>query len=259
MGYYDTPEPEAAPRVISCASLKTHTPGSPVKERGHRYYSPGMGRWCSRDPIYEWGFETARNAAHGADLQQTLQIAEQARSQNLLSFIDNRPVAFVDVLGLSINAPPPCAPYPDCLHPPTPPPPPQYPNGFAICRRNVHHEGKCDCVAMVADACGGEHTYIQYVDTGDEGPRLPWGWGFCGGDKTTPERYFHPSICKSCKKTGAVLKYGSGAGNVGGQATDDEIKDCIMKRKPTKRYSYPAYVCSDWAKEAAQDCGLNCN
>jgi RHS repeat-associated protein len=35
MGYYYTSEPEAAPRVISCANPKTHTPGSPVKERGY--------------------------------------------------------------------------------------------------------------------------------------------------------------------------------------------------------------------------------
>ena len=55
MGYYYTSEPEAAPGVVSCASPKTHTPGSPVKERGHRYYMPEVGRWTSRDPIGEEG------------------------------------------------------------------------------------------------------------------------------------------------------------------------------------------------------------
>jgi len=55
MGYYYTSEPESAPRVISCASLKTHVPASPVKERGHRFYSPEVGRWLSRDPIGEYG------------------------------------------------------------------------------------------------------------------------------------------------------------------------------------------------------------
>jgi len=35
MGYYYTSEPEAAPGAISCVSPKTHTPGSPVKERGY--------------------------------------------------------------------------------------------------------------------------------------------------------------------------------------------------------------------------------
>jgi len=35
MGYYYTSEPESAPGAISCASPKTHTPGSRVKERGY--------------------------------------------------------------------------------------------------------------------------------------------------------------------------------------------------------------------------------
>jgi RHS repeat-associated protein len=78
MGYYDTPEPEAAPRVISCASLKTHTPGSPVKERGHRFYSPAVGRWLSRDPIGKGG---------GA---------------NLYSFVKNGVVRLVDSDGRSV-------------------------------------------------------------------------------------------------------------------------------------------------------------
>jgi len=55
MGYYYTTEPEAAPGVISYASPKTHTPASPVKERGHRYYMPETGRWASRDPVMETG------------------------------------------------------------------------------------------------------------------------------------------------------------------------------------------------------------
>ena len=37
------------------ASPKTHTPFSPVKERGLRYYSPETGKWVSRDPMGEEG------------------------------------------------------------------------------------------------------------------------------------------------------------------------------------------------------------
>jgi len=55
MGYYYTAEPENAVPPKSCASPKTHTPGSPVKERGHRYYMPEVGRWLSRDPMEEGG------------------------------------------------------------------------------------------------------------------------------------------------------------------------------------------------------------
>ena len=58
MGYYFTAEPENAVPPNSCATPKTHTPGSPVKERGHRYYQPEIGRWCSRDPILEVGSVT---------------------------------------------------------------------------------------------------------------------------------------------------------------------------------------------------------
>jgi RHS repeat-associated protein len=50
MGYHATasfPSPFATP--------KTHTPFSRLQERGHRYYSPSLGRWLSRDPIEEQG------------------------------------------------------------------------------------------------------------------------------------------------------------------------------------------------------------
>jgi len=44
MGYFLTTSPENAVPQNSCASLKTHTPDSRVKERGHRYYQPENGR-----------------------------------------------------------------------------------------------------------------------------------------------------------------------------------------------------------------------
>lgn len=54
MGYYLTTEPENAVLAKSFASPKTHTPLSPVKERGYRYYSASLSRWISRDPLSEW-------------------------------------------------------------------------------------------------------------------------------------------------------------------------------------------------------------
>jgi len=51
MGYYYTAEPENAVPPKFWATPKTHVPGSPVKERGLRYYTPETGRWMSRDPI----------------------------------------------------------------------------------------------------------------------------------------------------------------------------------------------------------------
>jgi hypothetical protein len=38
MGYYLTTSPETAVPVKSWGMPKTHTPASPVKERGHRFY-----------------------------------------------------------------------------------------------------------------------------------------------------------------------------------------------------------------------------
>jgi len=55
MGYYYTAEPENAVPAKFWATPKTHVPGSPVKERGHRYLMPETGRWLNRDPIGEDG------------------------------------------------------------------------------------------------------------------------------------------------------------------------------------------------------------
>jgi RHS repeat-associated protein len=53
MGYFLTIEPTNAVPPKSWVPPKTHTPASPVKERGHRYYSQETGRWASRDPMWE--------------------------------------------------------------------------------------------------------------------------------------------------------------------------------------------------------------
>jgi len=76
MGYYYTSQPENAVPGKFHASPKTHTPASPVKERGHRYYIPETGRWASRDPLEEKG------------------------GVGLYMFVNNTPMFQVDVLGL---------------------------------------------------------------------------------------------------------------------------------------------------------------
>jgi RHS repeat-associated protein len=55
MGYFLTSQPENAVPGKSWVPPKTHTPGSRLEKRGHRYYFPGVGRWQSRDPIKEYG------------------------------------------------------------------------------------------------------------------------------------------------------------------------------------------------------------
>ena len=85
MGYYHKVEPDAAPRVISFAQPKTHTPGSPVKDRGHRYYMPETGRWASRDPIGESVFRSRYRSTP---------------IEPLYVFVKNTPAGRFDVLGL---------------------------------------------------------------------------------------------------------------------------------------------------------------
>jgi RHS repeat-associated protein len=60
MGYFATSQP-AVPKRTSPMFLvgpKTHTPVLRLQGRGSRYYSPGLGRWISRDPI---GIRGGRN------------------------------------------------------------------------------------------------------------------------------------------------------------------------------------------------------
>jgi len=131
----------------------------------------------------------------------------------------------------------------------------------SMCQRDIAVDGSYDYTGKIANCCGGEHTYLQYVHyppPPQSGPPFIWGWGFSGGTTTTQEKHFDPSRCTTCTKNGNNLKFGSGAGKSSTQAMDDEIRDCISNRKPDHAYSYPGYVCTDWAKEAAADCGLKC-
>ena len=75
MGYHLTTS-LARPSARSHASPKTHTPGSRLQERGHRFYSPGVGRWVGRDPLGEDG------------------------GDNILVLVGNDPLNAFDYLGL---------------------------------------------------------------------------------------------------------------------------------------------------------------
>jgi RHS repeat-associated protein len=208
-------------------STKRTEPAADLVLYEYRAYSPSTGRWLNRDPIEESG------------------------GRNLYGFVGNNPLTRFDALGLLWPG------YPDWPQRPPPSKPPKYPKGFALCQRNIQKDGSCDCPAIFANAIGGEHAYMQYVD--DEGNK--WGYGF-GKPGTAPEKHFDPNSCKPCNKTGGTLKHGSGSGKAGSGATDDEIKDCIKNHPPSKDYKAwgkNRYNCKDWAKEAAANCGLDCN
>jgi RHS repeat-associated protein len=126
MGYYYTSEPEAAPRVISCASPKTHTPGSPVKERGYHLTITDDAR-TSRSatkyarvyrkphggPIFNWVLSTKYTDSETGLLYYGYRYylpesgrwlsrdpIQERRGRNLYGFVGNRPVGRVDILGL---------------------------------------------------------------------------------------------------------------------------------------------------------------
>jgi RHS repeat-associated protein len=57
---------------------------------GYRCYSPNWQRWVNRDPIHEVGFASI-----------TMKRGFYSRlEQNLFAFVNNRPISFVDTLGL---------------------------------------------------------------------------------------------------------------------------------------------------------------
>ena len=62
---------------------------------GHRYYDPQTGRWLSRDPIEELGFETLNSAVSRSGLVGSL---------NNYAFNENDPVDSFDILGLAFYA-----------------------------------------------------------------------------------------------------------------------------------------------------------
>lgn len=73
---------------------KSHTPDSPLKERGYRFYKTDVGRWLSRDPIGEIGgrnvYAAFRNAPQFIiDLLGLLSTEErETKFKSLLCFLD---------------------------------------------------------------------------------------------------------------------------------------------------------------------------
>jgi RHS repeat-associated protein len=100
MGYYYTTSPENAVSPKSWATPKTHTPGAPVKERGHRYFTPEIGRWASRDPIGDESF-FLRHAA-GKNPSAHVIFREQSLLPTYL-FALNNSIMFSDPIGLDLE------------------------------------------------------------------------------------------------------------------------------------------------------------
>jgi RHS repeat-associated protein len=68
---------------------------------GYRYYTPGTGRWLSRDPLEELGFQNLRNSR----LFMLRQTINRLLGKNLYCLLNNQPISDLDVLGLGAVAP----------------------------------------------------------------------------------------------------------------------------------------------------------
>ena len=255
----DGPLPPAAEERVAWASARGTSPRK-TRVGGCPAYPSGRGsRRGTRSHWVPHGFSArAAKTESGRSSWPNRDPIEELGVRNLYGFVYNDPLNKLDPDGRDT-----WVPYPPPGHwvSDPEPPSPQYPDGFSMCQRDVAVDGPSDSVGKCCNAFGGQHTYLQYVSTPQppaQGPPFIWGWGFSGGTRTASEQHFDPSRCKTCTKSGSALKYGSGAGKSSTSASDEEVRDCIMSRKPTRSYSFPRYVCTDWAKEAAADCGLTC-
>jgi len=69
--------------------------------RASAFYNPSTGRWLSKDPLGEVGFEIARATA-GTNNQEK----PEAPSANTYAFVFNQPISNYDALGLQAALPP---------------------------------------------------------------------------------------------------------------------------------------------------------
>jgi hypothetical protein len=187
---------------------------------------------------------------------------EEEGGINPYGFLGNNALNSFDILGQYGWGVVPPPGYPPTFPPPTKPD--LDPVGFAICQRDFQNDRTLISAVMYGalNMLGGSHAYVHYKECSD---CSTVGWGFSGGDaRPNPddEKAFNPNDCKPCERTGTLLKYGIAKDKkTGKQASDAEIVDCIRNAPIRKSYSptiLNRYVCWDWAKEAAKDCGLNC-
>ncbi len=77
-------------------STKYFDPETGLYYYGYRFYSPGVGRWVSRDPIKEKAFASLFDPSMSYQFDSTISI----RVSNLYCFSDNGPISKKDFLGL---------------------------------------------------------------------------------------------------------------------------------------------------------------
>ena len=84
-------------------STKEYDSTTGLNYYGYRYYSPGMGRWVSRDPARDlsWAVTARKNPSRGGVYSVGLQ-----QEWNLYHFVRNQPISRFDYLGLADSCDP---------------------------------------------------------------------------------------------------------------------------------------------------------
>ena len=120
------------------------------------------------------------------------------------------------------------------------------------------------CRVNQVNDCYPQHCYIQVGGLDEYGLPLEGteGFGIAPGQKegyspNNPEHSFRPSVTiPLCRDNNLVLQYGPGKGKKGGDATIDDIKNCLDSIPARMDYVVPGYTCWTWASEAPGKCGL---
>ena len=235
----------------------------------NRFYHSGLGRFVQRDPIGYWASDSnvyryAFNNpfvyadAFGLDYIQT----EYQDSWPIVpSPTPALPILFLPPVELSLLELPPVADYSPILFPPafdlslqiSPMPKPEPP---MQCWYDYRTNG--------TNTWYPQHVYIRCGSLDKYGkPHIGTeGIGIAGNQRKgcppkNTESSFRPEytymLCKTkCRK----LKYGSGAGKSGEDASDSEIMDCLKSYPASSDYNSFTYNCRTWANEALAGCGL---
>ncbi|MFG0261814.1 MAG: hypothetical protein ACF788_05430 [Novipirellula sp. JB048] len=120
--------------------------------------------------------------------------------------------------------------------------------GIFLCTRYVDDDAPC---APVINSCGGQHTYIQFGATDEDGMPCDGttGCGFSGGTVepgvTLPSENtsWKPSFCTRLSPPEGM--------------SNSEAEECIRNYPIQHKYNGFTYNCFHWANDAVEHCGLS--
>jgi hypothetical protein len=125
--------------------------------------------WINQDPIKEEGFKGSTREIEVRKIS--------ADPANLYRFLGNNPTSKEDPLGLGVNDPPPCVPYPQCSKSP----PSQATTDNLQCLRDCYKKQSCP-TPLPQVGTGGSLLWQYLIEHGYAVPELPvWALAALGG------------------------------------------------------------------------------